>query len=44
MRSLFDLSFGLIMPDGTWFGLRVKRETRTTGADRNLDTVLDRET
>lgn len=41
MRSSFDVLLGLVTSGGTWFGLRVRR-TRTSDADRNLDSVLNR--
>ncbi len=41
MRSSFDVSVGLTTPNGTWFGIRVKREIHTLVADRNADAALE---
>lgn len=40
MGSVWDISIGLTTNDGHWFGLRLRREARSSIADRNLEGVV----
>jgi hypothetical protein len=41
MRSSFEVSLGVITPDGVWMGIRAIRNVHISVTDRNVGVALD---